>query len=63
MNIENMIQGNPQALVKSVNGIMVHKVRGRTTGSEYTGTGFRRRYYETRPEYRIRKMWYGYRKP
>lgn len=23
MNIENMIQGNPQALVKSVNGIMV----------------------------------------
>lgn len=23
MNLDNMIQGNPQALVKSVNGIMV----------------------------------------
>lgn len=28
MNIENMIQGNPQALVKSVNGIMVADSEG-----------------------------------
>lgn len=55
MNIENMIQGNPQALVKSVNGIMVAdslQVRRPIHTALSLQHGKRQRYRQ-----RLRKPW------